>query len=89
MLELLGILGVLIVGGIVIGVTVMLFKLLALTIKLAILPVKIAFKLLFGVIAGGILLLVFGPVVAVVLLAVAIPVLIIGGLVWGAVALVT
>ena len=89
MLELLGIVGVLIVGGIVIGVTVMLFKLLALGFKLALLPIKIAFKLLFGLIAAGILVLVLGPVAVVVLLALAIPVLIIGGLVWGAVALVT
>jgi len=89
MLELLGIVGVLIVGGIVIGVTVMLFKLLALGFKLALLPIKIAFKLFFGLIAAGILVLVLGPVAVVVLLALAIPVLIIGGLVWGAVALVT
>jgi hypothetical protein len=89
MVELLGIVGVLIVGGIVIGVTVMLIKLIALAFKLALLPIKIAFKLLFGVIAGGILLLVLGPVAVVLILALAIPVLIIGGLVWGAVALVT
>jgi len=92
MLELFGLLVFLIVGGIVLGLTVLCFKLLFVVLKVALIPIKIGFKLVFGllglVLVGG-LLLVFGPVAAIVLLALAIPVLIFGGLLWGAFALVT
>jgi hypothetical protein len=92
MIELFGLLMLLIVGGVLLGLAVLCVKLLFLLFKVALIPIKIGFKLVIGllglVLVGG-LLLVFGPVVAIVLFAVALPVLILGGLVWGAVALVT
>ena len=92
MLELIALLGLLIFVGIAIGFLVLLLKLVALTFKIVLIPVKIGFKLIFGLVglvAAGCLLLLLGPVALVVLFVLAIPVLIIGGLVWGAVALVT
>ncbi len=92
MLELIALLGVLIVGGLVIGAVVLLFKLLFFAFKIVLIPIKIGFHLvvgLMGLVIGGCVLLLLGPVAAVVLFALFIPVLIIGGLVWGAVALVT
>jgi hypothetical protein len=92
MIELFGLLMLLIVGGVLLGLAVLCFKLLFLLFKVALIPVKIGFKLVIGllglVLVGG-LLLVFGPVAAVVLFALFLPVLILGGLLWGAVALVT
>ena len=92
MLELFGLLLFLIVGGVVIGLAVLCLKLLFVVLKVALIPIKIGFKLVFGfvgLVVVGALLLVLGPVAAVVIFALAIPVLILGGLVWGAVALVT
>jgi hypothetical protein len=92
MLELIGLAGVLIVGGLVIGCLVLAFKLVILVVKLALLPVKLALALAFGLagfVVVGALLLVAAPVILLVLIGLAIPVLILGGLVWGAVALVT
>jgi len=92
MLELFGLLLFLIVAGIVIGLAVLCLKLLFVVLKVALIPIKIGFKLVFGLVGlvvMGALLLVLGPVAAVVIFALAIPVLILGGLVWGAVALVT
>ena len=92
MLEFLGLLVFLIVGGVLLGLAVLCFKLLFFVLKVALIPIKIGFKLvvgLFGLVLVGGLLLVFGPVAAILLLALAIPVLIFGGLLWGAVALVT
>jgi len=92
MLELIGLAGILILGGLVIGCLVLAFKLLVLVLKLALLPVKLALGLAFGlvgIVVVGTLLLVAAPVIAVVLIGLAIPLVILGGLVWGAVALIT
>ncbi len=92
MLELIGLAGVLIVGGLVIGGLLLTFKLVALVVKIALLPVKLALGLAFGlagVVIVGALLLVAAPVILLVLIGLAIPLVILGGLVWGAVALVS
>ena len=92
MLELIALLGMLFVGGLVIGAVVLLFKLLFVVFKIALIPIKIGLHLvvgLIGLVVGGCVLLLLGPVAAIVLFVLFLPVLIIGGLVWGAVALVT
>jgi hypothetical protein len=92
MLEFIALLGLLLVAGVAVGLLMLALKLVALTFKVVLIPVKIGFRLLFGLaglVAVGCLLLVLGPVALVVLIALAIPMVIIGGLVWGAVALVT
>ncbi len=92
MLELIALLGLLFFAGLAIGFLVLVLKLVAVTFKIVLIPVKIGFKLIFGLVglvAAGCLLMLLGPVALVVLFVLAIPVLIIGGLVWGAVALVT
>jgi len=92
MLELIGLAGILIVGGVVIGCLVLAFKLLGLVLKVALLPVKLALTLAFGLVGlvvVGALLLVAAPVIALVLIGLAIPLVILGGLVWGAVALIS
>ncbi len=91
MLELIALLGMLFVGGLVIGAVVLLFKLLFVVFKIALIPIKIGLHLvvgLIGLVVGGLVLLLLGPVASVVLFVLFLPVLIIGGLVWGAVALV-
>jgi len=91
MLELIALLGVLFVGGLVLGAVVLAFKLLFVVFKIALIPIKIGLHLvvgLIGLVVGGCVLLLFGPLVAVVLFVLFLPILIIGGLVWGAVALV-
>ena len=91
MLELIALLGVLFVGGLVLGAVVLAFKLLFVVFKIALIPIKIGLHLvvgLIGLVVGGCVLLLFGPLAAVVLFILFLPVLIIGGLVWGAVALV-
>jgi len=91
MLELIALLGVLFVGGLVLGAVVLAFKLLFVVFKIALIPIKIGLHLvvgLIGLVVGGCVLLLFGPLAAVVLFVLFLPVLIIGGLVWGAVALV-
>ena len=92
MLEFIALLGLLFVVGLAVGFLVLLLKLVAITFKIVLIPVKIGFKLIFGLVglvAVGCLLLLLGPVALVVVFALAIPILIIGGLIWGAVALVT
>ncbi len=92
MLELIALLGLLFFVAAAIGFLVLLLKLVVLAFKIVLIPVKIGFKLIFGLVGlvfVGCLLLLLGPVALVVLVALAIPILIIGGLVWGAVALVT
>jgi hypothetical protein len=91
MLEFIALLGLLLFVSVAVGLLVLALKLVALTFKVLLIPLKIGFKLVFGLVglvAVGCLFLVLGPVALVVLLAFAIPVLVIGGLVWGAVALV-
>ena len=92
MLELIALLGLLLFIAVAVGVLVLVLKLVALTFKLVLIPLKIGFKLLFGLVGlvvVGCLFLVLGPVALIVLVALAIPLLVIGGLIWGTVALVT
>jgi hypothetical protein len=90
MLELLGILGIVVVGGLVLGVVALVAGLLKILLKVALIPVWLgvtAVKGLVWILVGGIGLLILGPVVLGVGLVVLIPLLILGGLVWAGVTL--
>jgi len=90
MLELLGLLAVVIVGGVLLGVFALVAGMLKLLVKVALIPVWLgltAAKGLLWVVVGGISLLILGPVVLGVGLVVLIPLLILGGLVWAGVTL--
>ena len=89
MFEVLAILTLLFIGAIVVGVIAMLAGLIKFTVKLALLPVVLGIKALVFVIGFIIALAVVGPVVLVLGLVLLIPLLILGGLVWAGVAIVT
>ena len=89
MLEVLAILTLLAVGAIVFGVIALLAGLIKFTVKLALLPVVLGLKALVFVIGFVIALVVVGPVVLVLGLILLIPLLILGGLVWAGIAVVT
>jgi hypothetical protein len=95
MLEVLGILGILLAVGVVIGIVALVVGLLKLMFKIVLIPVALAFKLA-GFLIGFLVLLVVGPVllglgaaIVLPLLLLAIPLLIIGGILWAGFALVT
>jgi hypothetical protein len=89
MLEVLAILTLLAVGAIVFGVIAMLAGLIKFTVKLALLPVVLGLKALVFVIGFVIALVVVGPVILVLGLVLLIPLLILGGIVWAGIAVVT
>lgn len=89
MLEVLAILTLLFVGAIVVGAIALLAGLVKFTFKLALLPVMLALKALVFVIGFVIAFVVVGPVVLVLGLLLLIPLLILGGLVWAGIAVVT
>jgi hypothetical protein len=89
MLEVLAILTLLVVGAIVFGVFALLAGLLKFTFKLALLPIVLGLKALVFVIGFVIALVVVGPVVLVLGLVLLIPLLILGGIVWAGIAVVT
>ena len=89
MLEALAFLTLLLVGAVVVGVLVLLAGLLKVVVKLALLPIVLGFKALFFVIALVVAVAVLGPVVLVVGALLLIPLLILAGLVWAGVAIVT
>ena len=89
MFEVLAILTLLFVGAIVVGVIALLAGLIKFTVKLALLPIVLGIKALVFVIGFIIALAVVGPVVLVLGLVLLIPLLILGGLVWAGVAIVT
>jgi len=89
MLEVLAILTLLAVGAVVFGVIAMLAGLIKFTVKLALLPVVLGLKALVFVIGFVIALVVVGPVVLVLGLVLLIPLLILGGIIWAGIAVVT
>ncbi|MDH3815852.1 MAG: hypothetical protein OEV48_15280 [Acidobacteriota bacterium] len=89
MLEVLAILTLLAVGAIVFGMIALLAGLIKFTFKLALLPIVPGLKALVFVIGFVIALVVVGPVVLVLGLVLLIPLLILGGLVWAGIAVVT
>ena len=89
MLEVLAILALLFVGAIVVGFIALLAGLIKFTVKLALLPVVLGLKALAFLIGFVIALVVVGPVVLVLGLVLLIPLLILGGLIWAGVAVVT
>jgi hypothetical protein len=89
MFEVLAILTLLFIGAVVVGVIALLAGLIKFTVKLALLPIVLGIKALVFVIGFIIALVVVGPVVLVLGLVLLIPLLILGGLVWAGVAIVT
>ena len=89
MLEVLAVLMLLFVGALVVGMIMLLAGLLKFTIKLAPLPVVLGLKALVFVIGFVIALVVVGPVVLAIGLVLLIPLLILGGIVWAGIAVVT
>jgi hypothetical protein len=89
MLEVLAILTLFVVGSIVIGVIALLAGILKLTFKLALLPIVLGLKALVFVIGFVIALAVVGPVVLALGIVLLVPLLILGGIVWAGIAVVT
>jgi len=89
MLEVLAVLTLLFVGVIVVGVIALLAGLFKLVLKLALLPLVLGLKALFFVVGFVIALVVVGPVVLALGLVLLVPLLILGGIVWAGVAIVT
>ena len=89
MFEALAVLTLLFVGAVVVGLLLLLAGILKFVFKIALLPIVLGLKALFFVIAFVVALAVLGPVVLIVGGLLLIPLLILGGLVWAGVALVT
>jgi hypothetical protein len=89
MLEVFTILTLLFVGAIVVGFIALLAGLIKFTVKLALLPIVLGLKALVFIIGFIIALVVLGPVVLVLGLVLLIPLLILGGIIWAGVAIVT
>ncbi len=89
MLEFLAILMLLFVGAIAVGFIVLVAGFLKIVVKLALLPIILGLKALVFVIGFVIALAVLGPVVLLVGALLLIPLLILGGIVWAGVAIVT
>jgi hypothetical protein len=89
MFEALAIMMLFVVGAVVVGVLVLLAGVLKFVFKLALLPIVLGLKALFFLIAFVVALAVLGPVVLIVGGLLLIPLLVLGGLVWAGVAIVT
>ena len=89
MLEALTVLTLLFVGAIVVGVIALVAGLIKFTFKLALLPIVLGLKALAFLIGFVIAVVVIGPVVLVLGLVLLIPLLILGGLIWAGIAVVT
>jgi len=89
MLEVLAVLTLLFVGAVVVGVIALLAGLFKLVLKLALLPLVLGLKALVFVVGFVIALVVVGPVVLTLGLVLLVPLLILGGIVWAGVAIVT
>jgi hypothetical protein len=89
MLEVLSILTLVFVGAIVVGVIALLAGLVKIVFKLALLPIVLGLKALVFIIGFVIALVVLGPVVLALGLVLLIPLLILGGIIWAGVAIVT
>ncbi|MEX1310994.1 MAG: hypothetical protein AB1Z65_11285 [Candidatus Sulfomarinibacteraceae bacterium] len=89
MFELLGLLALIAVGAVIFGVIAIVGGLLKLVFKIALVPVALLFKGLFFLIGALVVLFVVGPLVFGLGLIVLIPLLLIGGVIWAGIALVT
>jgi hypothetical protein len=89
MLEVLAVLTLLFVGAVVVGMIMLLAGLFKVTVKLALLPLVLGLKALVFVIGFVIALVVVGPVVLALGLVLLIPLLILGGIIWAGIAVVT
>jgi hypothetical protein len=89
MLEVLAVLTLLFVGVIVVGVVILLAGLFKLVLKLALLPLVLGLKALVFVVLFVLALVVVGPVVLAFGLVLLVPLLIVGGIIWAGVAIVT
>jgi hypothetical protein len=89
MLEVLALLTLLFAGAVAIGVLVLVAGILKFVFKLALLPIVLGFKALFFVIAFVVAVAVLGPVLLIVGALLLLPLVILGGLVWTCVAIVT
>ena len=89
MFELMGILALVFVGAIVFGVIALVAGLLKLVLKITLIPLVLLFKGLGLLLGGLVVFLVAGPLVLGIGLVVLIPLLLIGGVIWAGVALVT
>jgi hypothetical protein len=90
MFELLGLFLVFIIGGIVLGVVALLIGVFKLLFKLVTIPLSLGFTALKGLlvlILGLLGLLIVGPVVLAIGLAILLPILLIGAVVWAGVAI--
>lgn len=91
MVEIAGLLTLLVFGIVIVGVAALVVGLLKLAFKLVLLPVWIGLALVKWVLLIGLGIaaaVVVGPVVVALLAVLAVPVLVIGGLIWAGVALV-
>ena len=89
MFEALAVLTLLFVGALVVGVIMLLAGLFKLVIKLALLPLVLGLKALLFFVGFVIALVVLGPVALILGLVLLVPLLILGGVIWAGVALVT
>ena len=89
MLEVLAVLTLLFVGAVVFGVVALMAGLFKLVFKLALLPLVLGIKALVLVIGFVIALVVVGPVVLILGALLLIPLLMLGGVIWAGVAVVT
>jgi len=89
MLEVLAVLTLLFVGVVVVGVIVLLAGLFKLVLKLALLPLVLGLKALVFIVGFVIALVVVGPVVLAIGLVLLVPLLIVGGIIWAGIAVVT
>ena len=92
MFEIAGLLTLLVVGAVLVGAAALVIGLLKLAFKLVLLPVWIGLALVKWVLLIGLGIaaaVVVGPVVVALLAVLAVPVLVIGGLIWAGVALVS
>ena len=89
MLEVLAVLTLLFFGVVVFGVVALLAGLFKVLFKIALIPLVLGFKAVVLVIGFLIALVVVGPVVLIVGALLLIPLLILGGIVWAGVAVVT
>jgi hypothetical protein len=89
MFELFGIIALIVVGMVAFGLVAIVAGLLKLVFKIALFPVVLLVKGLALVLGALVVLCVVGPLVLGIGLVVLIPLLLLGGVIWAGVALVT
>lgn len=90
MFEILGLLAIIAVAGLVLGCVALCIGLIKVVFKIALIPISLGLLALKGVaflVVGLVALVVLGPIVLGIGLAILVPVLILGAIVWAGVAL--